>query len=347
MVNRDQLRSRVDAIVKPYISRRRNLSVAIGVIARGHRQVFGYGYGTGGETPAGDLLYEIGSVTKVFTASLLADLVREGRVNLDDPIGKFLPPSVKVPAYGGQEITLAQLATHTSGLPRLPKNLNLFKAGANPYAHYTVTHLYEFLSGYRLTRPLPAPFLYSNVGAGLLGHILALVLGVPYEEAIRQRICAPLGLKDTCIALDPDQKRRLVPGHSAGGRLVPNWDIPTLAGAGALRSTVHDLLTFLAANMGLVDTALIGSFSLCHVPRVRPMAQEEFGLGWAISSYGEGRLIWHNGATGGYNSYIGWIPENSVGVCVLTNHTVPLLAAIGLTKPQADAIALQVLKTLS
>lgn len=338
---------RIDGIVAPYLSRRRNLSIALGIIRRGEQHVLGYGHEAAGETPPGDLIYEIGSVTKVFTASLLADLAREGVVRLDDPVRKFLPPGIRVPSFDGADITLEHLATHTSGLPRLPKNLKITGATrANPYANYSVDQMYAFLSSFRLSRRPPAPFAYSNLGYGLLGHALAAALGIGYEEAVRRRICVPLQMDDTRVELDAARRRRLRPGHSARGKPVPNWDIPTLAGAGALRSTAHDLLKFMAANLGLLRTPVAESLAICHQPRVAVDSRTHIGLGWLISEFHGHRLIWHNGATGGYSSYVGLIKEKGVGVCVLTNHSLSLLAAVGLTSAHADDIGRKVLQAL-
>ena len=267
----------------------------------------------------GDTVFEIGSATKVFTALLLAQEVEQGKVSLDDPVSKYLPPSVKVPARNGRQITLLDLATHTSALPRLPGNLAP-KDAANPYADYTVEQLYAFLSGYTLPRDIGAEYEYSNLGVGLLGHILALEAGTNYEALVLQRICRPLGMTNTQITLSPDLKARLATGHNAAGDPVANWDFPTLAGAGALRSTANDLLKFVAANLGLVKSDLRPAMQLSQKSRHSAGSPDmDIGLCWHIAKKFGTDLVWHNGGTGGYRSFIGFDPQKRRGVIVLAN----------------------------
>jgi serine-type D-Ala-D-Ala carboxypeptidase/endopeptidase len=163
---------------------------------------------------------------------------------------KYLPASVKVPERDGRQISLVDLATHTSGLPRMPANFRP-KDPANPYADYTDEQLYSFLSSYDLIRDIGLKFEYSNLGFGLLGQGLARRAGTGYETLVETRICEPLGMKSTRITLSPDMERRFAAGHSADLVTVSRWDIPSLAGAGALRSTANDLLIFFGGNDGL------------------------------------------------------------------------------------------------
>ena len=224
-------------------------------------------------------MFEIGSVTKVFTALLLADMVRRGEVALDDPVAKYLPAEVKVPTRAGRSITLLDLATHTSALPRLPDNFQP-KDPTNPYADYSVEQLYQFISSYQLTRDIGATFEYSNLGAGLLGHALARRAAMDYETLMRSRVLAPLGMSSTAIALSPELQSRLTAGHDAQLRTVPNWDLPTLAGAGALRSTANDLLAFLAV-LGQSESSLASAMTATLTVR-RPVgaAGSDIALGW-------------------------------------------------------------------
>jgi CubicO group peptidase (beta-lactamase class C family) len=273
--------------------------------------------------PDGNTIFEIGSATKVFTTIALADMVKDGLVAFDDPISKLLPSSVKAPTYEGKEITLVHLATHTSGLPRIPGNLlATTKDAGNPYANYAVSDLYEFLSNHKLQREPGKDYEYSNLGMGLLGHLLALKSGTTYEELVVKRICDRLDMKDTRIGLSPEQQTRLAKGHSIQALPVSNWDIPTLAGAGALRSTVNDMLKFVAANLGQSNTSLTGVLESCHTVRVKPPNPRlEVALGWHVVPLDEGgrKIIWHNGGTGGYRSFIGFVKESKTGVVVLSN----------------------------
>lgn len=296
------------------------VGIVAGVIDANGRRVVAYGSLAKNDTRklGGDTVFEIGSMTKVFTSLVLMDMVRRGEVAVTDPIAKYLPASVKVPQRNGRQITLADLSTQSSGLPRLPSNLHPKDAG-NPYADYSVQQLYDFLSGYQLTRDIGSQYEYSNLGVGLLGHVLALRAGMSYEALVRTRICEPLGMKETRVALTPEMRARLAVGHSATMQTVENWDLPTLAGAGALRSTADDMLTFLAANLGYVKTPLAQAMA-DEVSVRRPAgAGMEIAYGWHVQTKDGSAIVWHNGGTGGYRSYMGYDPKARTGVVVLTN----------------------------
>lgn len=264
-------------------------------------------------------VFEIGSITKVFTGTLLAEAVKRGEVKLDDPIAKYLPSTVKVPARGGREITLLDLATHTSGLPRMPTNFAP-KNLQNPYADYTVEQMYDFLSKYELPRDIGSKSEYSNLGMGLLGHILSLRAGMSYENLVKTRILLPLDLKDTTITLFPAQKTRLAQGYDINGEESSLWDLPTLAGAGALRSTAKDMARFAAYNLGLEKSSLLDVFNSAHQPQRDFGAQLKIGLSWLNQpSKPEKMIVWHNGATGGFVGFIGFIKSEKRGVVILSN----------------------------
>ena len=264
-------------------------------------------------------VFEIGSITKVFTTSVLEDMVDRGELRLDDPVAKFLPQSVTIPERNGRQITLLDLATQSSGLPRMPANFSPADQ-LNPYADYSVQQMYAFLSGYQLTRDVGAEYEYSNLGMGLLGHALSLTARTSYEELVRRRILAPLGMRETAITLPPTMRARLALGHSADGSVVPNWDLPTLAGAGALRSTAGDMLTFLAANLDSTRAPLSPTLRRTHGERHGTNNPSlTIGLGWHILARPRGNIVWHNGGTGGYRTFTGFDPARRVGVVVLSN----------------------------
>ncbi len=322
-----ELKSQIDAIVGPYVSSAKNPGFVVGIFRNGRKEVFGYGSVSAKREarPDGRTLFEIGSVTKVFTATLLAEMAGAGLVDLEDPIRKLLPKSVRLPTWEGQEITLLHLAVHTSGLPRLPNNIliQIIQNPANPYAKYTVKDLYEFLSEHELRRSIGQKYEYSNVGMGLLGHALALKCGTTYEQAVVGRICRKLGMNDTRISLTSEQKKRLATGHSPSGQPVGYWDTPTLAGAGALYSSAEDLLKFLSANLGCSGGRLAEIMAkTCHPIRVK--TDQEFlevALAWHVFALkDEGiNVFWHNGGTGGFRSWIGFIKQSRVGAVVLSN----------------------------
>lgn len=303
-------------------TQKRSVGMVVGVITPEGRRVISYGVGdqTSKRPVNGDTIFEIGSVTKVFTSLLLADAVQRGEVALTDPVAKYLPSTVKVPERGGKKITLQDLAMHVSALPRLPTNLAP-KDPTNPYADYTVQQLYDFLGSYELPRDIGTEYEYSNLGAGLLGHVLALRAGVPYETLVRTRILAPLQMKSTAITLTDAMQKRLAAGHDTQLAHVPNWDLPTVAGAGALRSTANDMLNFLAANLRMTTTTLSPAISTMLAQRrstERPGTS--VALAWHITTRADGsEFVWHNGGTGGYRSFIGFDPKQRTGVVVLSN----------------------------
>jgi serine-type D-Ala-D-Ala carboxypeptidase/endopeptidase len=298
-----------------------SVGIVVGVVGPKGRRVIAYGQLEKGDPRPldGDTIFEIGSATKVFTSLLLADMVQRGEVALDDPVARYLPPGVTMPERNGRSITLVDLATHTSGLPRVPTNMSP-KDPANPYADYSVEQLYQFLSTYKLTRDIASQYEYSNLGGGLLGHVLARHAGMDYEALVRARICEPLGMNNTRITLTPQMRARLAAGHNAALATVENWDLPTLAGAGALRSTANDLLTFLAANLGYRKSPLAPAMAAMLKVR-RPTGQTglEVSLGWHIFTTNGMEIIWHNGGTGGYRSFIGFDPKAGIGVVALSN----------------------------
>jgi CubicO group peptidase (beta-lactamase class C family) len=308
--------------------------MSVGIIDGDRSDVFGYGRldESVDQKPDGKTLFEIGSVSKVFTGLLLADMAQRKEIALDDTVGKFLPPSVTVPRRPDREITLLDLATHTSGLPGLPPNIvpQIVENPSNPFAAYTVEQLYEFLSTHKLEAVPGAQFAYSNLGVGLLGHTLATRAETGYEELLVDRIAGPLGMRDTRIGLSDAMRKRLAPGHDADGNLALNWDIPTLAGAGALRSTVDDMLVFLSANLGLRETDLAGAIRTTHVPR-HPMGNSggQIAMGWHLGP--DELTFWHNGQTGGYHSFVAFRKDRKIGVVVLANSPGDVVDLFGMS----------------
>ncbi len=315
-----------DEVKNSIIERIKNgesVGMVIGFIdSRGNREYFCHGtLAKGGKEPVDEIsVYEIGSITKVFTGVALADMVLKGEVSLEDPAELFLPKTVKMPSRNGKKITLGHLASQNSALPRMPFNFRP-KDPENPYADYTVENMYAFLSAYTLQRDIGEKFEYSNLGMGLLGHILGLRAGMDYEQLIAERISHVLGMEDTGITLTSDMKKRLAKGHNPKGE-VPNWDIPTLAGAGALRSTANDMLTFLGANMGVERTPLLSAMEMAQEPRADADKDMKIGLGWLIMDNGKTQIVWHNGGTGGYRTFCGFIKDKKVGVVVLSNMNI-------------------------
>jgi D-alanyl-D-alanine-carboxypeptidase/D-alanyl-D-alanine-endopeptidase len=303
---------------------RRAPGIVVGMIAADPQERWVVGYGrlsaTDQRVPDGDTVFEIGSITKVFTGILLAQAVLNGEVKLDDPISMYLPEGVTAPEYEGKSITLLDLATHTSGLPRWPSNVDP-KDPSNPFADYTMDQMYDFLSGYHLTRAPGSAYEYSSYGFGLLGNLLARRAGqADYEALLLERIIRPLGMDSTRIELTPDMRSRLATPHSSYSVETSNWDAPTLAGSGSILSTANDILTFLAANMGITDTELRPALQLASTPQ-RPgemWTLAYIGLGWNLPGSGNG-IHYHGGGHFGYTSFLAWDSERKIGVVVLMN----------------------------
>jgi serine-type D-Ala-D-Ala carboxypeptidase/endopeptidase len=308
-------------IIAQRVESKQSVGIVVGVIEPHGRRIFAYGRpAKGGLRPLnGETIFEIGSISKVFTSLLLADMSVRGEVALSDPANKYLPSRVKMPERGGTSITLQDLAMHISGLPRLPSNLNP-KDPANPYADYSVEQLYQFLSTYQLTRDIGSQYEYSNLGGGLLGHILGLRANMSYEKLVQSRICEPLGMKSTGIKLSPEMKARLATGHNSSMVPVPYWDIPTLAGAGALRSDVNDMLNLLAANLGYTKSTLSPAMgTMLKETRPTGVPDLNIALGWHVFLRSGNEVVWHNGGTGGFRSFMGYAPKSRVGIVVLSN----------------------------
>ena len=312
-----------DSAARTLIAQRVDAGMGVGIVAglldaTGTR-VVSYGQSGTGRPLDGNTVFEIGSISKVFTALLLADMVRTGEVALDDPVGKYLPATVTVPARNGRRITLLDLATQSSGLPRLPTNLTP-KDPANPYADYTAAQLYDFLNGYQLPRDPGARYEYSNLGFALLGHALALRAGKPWEQVVEERVIRPLGLKDTRITLTPSMQARFAAGH-ADGEPAGSWDFSVVAPAGALRSTVSDMLRFVAAAMDTTGPLAPVFRATEQARRVITPNRLEIGLGWHILHIDGRDIVWHNGGTGGYHAFAGFEPATRRGVVILANST--------------------------
>jgi len=297
--------------------------VSIGVVEHGVRRVFSFG------TAKADSIFEIGSITKTFTGLVLAQMVEQDKVKLDDPVRELLP-SGTVAKPAGAEITLVDLATQHSGLPRMPADFNPAD-NANPYADYHAANMYAFLAKQGVGKPAQQPgYLYSNFGFGLLGQALAARAGTSYEALLKQEVLEPLGLGDTTITLSPARLARFMPGHAASHAPAHAWDLDAFAGAGGIRSTAGDMLAYVEANLhpealrpgsktaeaGTISKALAAS----HELRADAFGGQRIALAWhfdpATGNY------WHNGATGGYSSYAFFNPKGDYAAVVLLNTTI-------------------------
>ncbi len=291
----------------------------------------------------GDTVFFIGSVSKTFTALLLQDAVEREGMKLDDPVAKYLPASIKMPTHGGKEITLLDLATHAAGFPGNPDNMT----GATvkeQYETYTVEKMYAFLSGYTLSRDPGTEFEYSNVGMALLGHVLALRAGTNFESLVVNRICRPLHMDSTCIALTPELKARLAMGHDESGKPAPPWKLQAYSPAGDVHSTANNLLKYVSANAGLAPSSLTPVMEKTHVIHFKDSRGHSDVPGFGV--FGRTAMDWvdraayqppgmellgHAGGAGSYHAWVGFDKKQRGGVVVLTTANDVSSEAIGWT----------------
>jgi CubicO group peptidase (beta-lactamase class C family) len=294
-------------------------------------EVVAFGTLDDGKAPDGATVYEIGSITKTFTATLLARAVLSGRITLDTPLARLLP-DYRIPSRGGKEITLGMLATQHSGLPRLPSNLQP-KDPADPYADYDAARLKAFLAGYQMPRDPGAAYEYSNLGFGLLGYALAQFQHTTYAAMLDQEILGPLGMTMSATAFTDAMRAHLARGHDATGKPAKNWEFAALAGAGAIRSTANDMLRYLKANMGIDQSPLAAAMKLAQSPRRGIGNSMRIGLAWMTTDKG---IVWHNGQTAGYASFLGFTADGTKGVVIISN-TAVAFDDLGFATLDADA----------
>lgn len=296
------------------------VGIAAAIVEAGEPAFVSHGTLGGGETGqvSQTTLFEIGSLSKIFTNLLLAQFVLEGKMSLDAPVSDYLPPGSKIPDYQGTPITLFDLATHTAGLPSIPPELALADP-ANPYRYYSAELLHGFLGAYPLPREPGQTYQYSNIGIALMGLALSHVAGQSYETLVQQRILDPLDMDDTMLVVPGDKAARFATGH-ADGQPVPHWDFDVFAPAGGWRSTAADMARFIAAASGQVDTPLRPAFALM-LERTRPAGSPNMsiGLGWMILTHPGGSMVWHNGITSGFNAFAGYDRASGRSSVVLAN----------------------------
>lgn len=283
----------------------------------GTQRVIAYGDdGLDGKPLDAQSVLEIGSLTKVFTGVLLADMVRRGEVGLMDPVERLLPPGTSVPSRSGKKITLLDLATHTSGLPAMPNNFPTGDA-VKAYGGYTVEEIYEFLATHELRREPGEVYEYSNL-LSILGHALASEAGMPYGALLRERVLSPLDMQDTGITLTPNMERRMTRGHSAAGDPAPYFEAPAFGPSGGLRSTMADMLRFAAANLTDAETAVHLALRDARRPyKLVNDSEESVGLAWGTDS--QGMMAGHSGGTFGYSSFINIDTRARRAIVVMAN----------------------------
>lgn len=293
------------------------MGLVVGIVKHGEWRILSYG------TAQPDSIYQVGSITKTFTGLLLAQLVLEGRVRLDEPLRAFLPAGL-VANPGGSEITLLDLVTHHSGLAPMPDDFNArrFPSVAAGFAGYHAADLRASIARHGVGREAAPPFVYSNWGFALLGEALSVRAGLPYPELIAQRITGPLHMLDTFVVLSPDRRPRLIQAYGDRHEPLPPWELDSLAPAGAINSTAADMLTYLEAQLRADSPAI----RLAQIPRATANREARIALAWfydrKTGTYG------HSGAISGYGSYAFFNPKGDYAGIVLVNQAASFLGAL-------------------
>lgn len=326
-----------EELIKKDIEQAKKASYAIGIVTRDGIQVHGKIHDDMRDLEIGRSVFEIGSNTKTFTSLLLAKLVQEGKVSLDDPIVTYKPEYKNALTFNGEEVTFRHLATHSSRLPRedikkLRKRIKENKHDQdNVFKHYTLDDLHEFYIGHDLKKEIGEKWGYSNIGFGLLGNVLSEILGMSYEDAIQTHILKPLGMNDTFIHGNEEQMSRYVKSYNKKSKRIDPIELPAIQGAGALKSTINDMIIYLQHQMGMVDSPLQEAISLTHqVQGVKAHKKVQMGLSWFIeekkwSSY---PIIHHGGTTMGFHTYFGFIKEEQIGVVIFSTIQLKTLRLI-------------------
>jgi CubicO group peptidase (beta-lactamase class C family) len=309
----------IRSLARPVVEGEVAVGFVVGTLSEGENWVGGFGETRLGsqEAPGAQTLYEIGSITKVFTGILLAGAVLRGEVDLEDPVNRFLPAEAQIPDHASGPVRLWHLTTHTSGLPRMPGNFKPANA-ADPYVDYSEANLFAGLPKLKLLGPPGEKYVYSNLGGGLLGVVLARATGQPYGNLLRKRILDPLGLRDTRISLDEGQRARLAPPYDADRSPANEWHFDVLAPAGALRSTADDLLRFARAVLDPPKSELGDALRKSH-EELFVSADGKFHVAFGWHKFPNGSVISHDGRTLGYAASLTLDLEHNEALVFLTN----------------------------
>jgi CubicO group peptidase (beta-lactamase class C family) len=315
----------IDEIALQYVK----VGGMIGVIDKHQRRhIFSYGSKSVADStpPDANTVFEIGSITKTFTATIAADMFLNGLIP-DDTLSHILPSGqVTLPTKDGVEIRVLHLATHSSGLPRTPHNSSYPRPPGydpeDPYAAYSTQHVYDYLTNHCVLEFTPGTWwLYSNTGFGVLGHVAGLIDGTSYETVLTRDVFEVLGMDNSSLELTAAQTQNLALGHDSNQQIVPNWTAQDIfQGAGFIKSSLNDMFLYLEANLGLVDTPLKDAIDLTHQPQFRQGSLGDIGLAWYIQQLDDGQtIVYHGGGTAGYDTYLGFNKAGSTGAIVLFN----------------------------
>lgn len=321
---KNMLDKKVDSIIQPLMYAGKITGMSIGLIHKGKLYYYNYGETKkgNGELPNANSIYEIGSITKTFTGLLLANAVVDGKMKLLDPVNNYLPADIPILKQGTDTMRVVHLANHTSGLARIPISI-LYGDRLNPYNTFDNQQLYNLLRGVKLLSKPGEVLSYSNLGVGLLGVLLENVYHEPYEVLVKQLILDKAGMTSTMQTLDSVSGKNLLQGYDANGKENGPWDFKALAGAGALRSNVKDMLVYAQYQLkeNTKDTLQKKILKLSHTKTYQKNNQQ-IALNWFIKTTGKNSLFFHDGQTGGYKSFLAFNLTTQNAVVILSNTAV-------------------------
>ncbi|MGZ5192051.1 MAG: serine hydrolase domain-containing protein [Flavisolibacter sp.] len=324
----NKLQTVLDKIVhtaaQSYITLEATTGMSIGILKDGKTYFYHYGETEKGKNklPNDKTIYEIGSISKTFTAILLAYAVNERKLNLNDPINNHMPSSIPAIHFQDEPVTIKMLSNHSSGLPRMPPNFTSFvNDPLNPYKNYGVEQLYKFYTTFKMDRKPGSSYDYSNLAVGTLGVILENIYKKTYEALLIEKICTPLKMNDTRQLIRKSDSARFAKGYTETGKYNGPGDMKSLAAAGAIRSTISDMLHYAKANLDNTPSTLNKAIQSTHGLTFSD-GHNQMALGWHIIKPGKEEILFHNGGTGGYRSYLAINKNKKFAVVILSNTAI-------------------------
>jgi serine-type D-Ala-D-Ala carboxypeptidase/endopeptidase len=322
---------KLQAFLEKEVNNKRIKGIVVGIIDVNGKHLISAGKLNDKSTkkPDGNTIFEIASVTKLFTTLALADMANQNVVSLNEPISTYLPKNIKTPIFNNKEITLLHLASHTSGFPRFPYN----QFPNNEVDTYTINNLYEYISTFQPSVAFGEEFNYSNTGMGLLGHILSLQKKKPFAHLVNELICKKLGMNSTTYKPSKVQKINLASGHLPYGFQTPHYDeSEVMGGSGGLYSNVNDLLKLTSLGLGIDSNELSSAMELTQA-KVGSIGIElgydadimyDYGMGWNIWTKRGKTIYWKDGTSFGFRSFICLDKDQKKGVVILSNNFNPI-----------------------
>lgn len=315
----------IEVLVRKELDAAKKASMVVGVVTKDDKLMTGWIHDKMENVSLGDVVFEMGSTTKTFTSLLLSKLVLNNTVALDEPVANYKPEYKNALTYNGKEVTFRHLSTHRSRLPRedmkkVRQRMNEHKEEKdNPYKYFSHDDAHEFFINHELKKEIDSKWGYSNIGVGLLGNVLGELLGCTFEEAVQKEILEPLGMQDTFITGTPEQNERYLHSYNKREDRVPPIQLPAINAAGALKSTLNDMLLYLEHQMGLRENPLQKEIELTHQVHGKTGDKNmDMGLGWFIEKkkWSDFPIIHHGGTTMGFHTYCGFIKETQIGVVI-------------------------------